>query len=128
MPDQILIIEDEPLLGDELSRQFRRDGWEVDWVKTLAQARRFLASSQPRPLLVLADLSLPDGSSLDLLEQLHNDKGPTEWIFITGYGGVPDSVRALRLGAYDFLVKRASGSVCGWSSAPLRAVRAHSGS
>jgi two-component system response regulator AtoC len=40
-----------------------------------------------------------------VLEQARKQKIPGEWILLTGYGSVPDSVRALRLGAYDFLEK-----------------------
>lgn len=103
--DSLLLIEDEQLLGTELKRRFARAGWEVVWVKSLADARRVLSSAEKRPLLVLADMTLPDGNSLDLLEESRRSGIPGEWIFLTGYGGVPDSVRALRLGAYDFLTK-----------------------
>ncbi len=50
-------------------------------------------------------MSLPDGNALDLLEDARAARIPGEWILLTGYGGVSDSVRALRLGAYDFLEK-----------------------
>jgi DNA-binding NtrC family response regulator len=50
-------------------------------------------------------MSLPDGNALDLLEKLRLQGISGEWILLTGYGGVPDSVRALRLGAFDFLEK-----------------------
>ena len=57
------------------------------------------------PLVVLTDMSLPDGNALDLLEESREKRTPGEWVFLTGYGSVPDSVRALRLGAFDFLEK-----------------------
>jgi DNA-binding NtrC family response regulator len=50
-------------------------------------------------------MSLPDGKALDLLEELREGGLGGEWIFLTGYGSVPDSVRALQLGAHDFLEK-----------------------
>jgi DNA-binding NtrC family response regulator len=51
-------------------------------------------------------MNLPDGNALELLERMRKELPQTaEWIFLTGYGEVPDSVRALRLGAYDFLTK-----------------------
>ncbi len=56
-------------------------------------------------MLVLSDLNLPDGNALDLMEELRTGQPYAEWIFLTGYGSVPDSVRALRLGAYEFLEK-----------------------
>jgi len=105
MPDRLLLIEDERLLGSELKRQFKRSGWDVSWAENLAAARQVLESPDNAPLVVLADMTLPDGNSLDLLEEIHGKRFRGEWIFLTGYGDVPDSVRALRLGAYDFLVK-----------------------
>lgn len=50
-------------------------------------------------------MNLPDGNALDFLEQIGSSLPHCEWIFLTGYGSVTDSVRALRLGAYDFIEK-----------------------
>ena len=107
MQDTLLIIEDESLLGQELVRYYRRQGWDVHLAKNLAGARRLLSKDNLEPLVVLSDMSLPDGNALDLLESLRGDQAGAggEWIFLTGYGSVPDSVRALRLGAFDFLEK-----------------------
>lgn len=101
----ILIIEDEALLGVEISRHYRNEGWEVELAASLSQARKILLDQRFDPLLVLSDMNLPDGSALDLLEEVRGQLSYAEWIFLTGYGSVPDSVRALRLGAYDFLEK-----------------------
>ena len=105
MPDSLLIIEDETLLGTELQRHFRREGWEVSWVRTIAEAETLLFSESLSPLIVLTDMSLPDGNGLDLLESVRQKNLAGEWLFLTGYGTVPDSVRALKLGALDFLTK-----------------------
>ena len=105
MPNLMLIIEDEPLFGSELQRHYRRQGWDVVWVKTLASAEVELSKMALDPLIILSDMNLPDGNGLDLLETLSQQQRDGEWIFLTGYGSVPDSVRALRLGAYDFLTK-----------------------
>jgi len=105
MTDALLIIEDEPLFGGELAYHYRREGWEVVHVRDLAQARALLKARQPDPLVVLSDMSLPDGNALDLLQSAREGGPAAEWVFLTGYGGVADSVRALRLGAYDFLEK-----------------------
>jgi two-component system response regulator AtoC len=105
MPDSLLIIEDETLLGTELQRHFRREGWEVSWVRTIAEAETLLFSESLSPLIVLSDMSLPDGNGLDLLESVRQKNLAGEWLFLTGYGTVPDSVRALKLGALDFLTK-----------------------
>jgi two-component system response regulator AtoC len=104
MADSLLIIEDEDLLRKELVRHFQKS-WIVLEAPDLAAARQVLLADQGDPWVVLADMSLPDGNALDLLEQVREKARPGEWIFLTAYGSVPDSVRALRLGAYDFLEK-----------------------
>ncbi|MGZ8143659.1 MAG: sigma-54-dependent transcriptional regulator [Methylosarcina sp.] len=101
----LLIIEDEKLLGSELSRHYRQAGWEVALVDTLAAAAHLLQKEHLDPLLILSDMNLPDGNALDFMESVKPHVGFAEWLFLTGYGSVPDSVRALRLGAYDFLEK-----------------------
>jgi len=105
MTETLLLIEDESLLGAELVRHFRREGWEVLEATTLQQAKALLVDQRIQPLVVVSDMSLPDGNALDLLESVRPHATGGEWVFLTGYGGVADSVRALRLGAYDFLEK-----------------------
>jgi len=119
MIETLLIIEDEKLLGSELSRHYRQSGWEVVLATNLSEARELLLNKKVDPLLILSDMNLPDGNALDFLEKIKKEitsstgskaQGAlpgtfSEWLFLTGYGNVPDSVRALRLGAYDFLEK-----------------------
>ena len=105
MSESLLIIEDEQLLGSELVRHYRRSGREVIWAKNAAEAERALFVRELQPLVVLSDINLPDGNGLDLLDKLRQRGGGGEWVFLTGYGEVPDSVRAMRLGAFDFLTK-----------------------
>ena len=105
MPDTLLIIEDEDLLRQELARHFQNNDWIVLEAADLGAARDVLRGDDSDPLLVLADMSLPDGNALDLLEQVRARAGSGEWILLTAYGSVPDSVRALRLGAFDYISK-----------------------
>ena len=109
MARSIFIIEDEDLLGEELLHHFRTGGWEARRAKAMEEARAVLFQEDLQPDVVLSDLSLPDGMALDLLREVR-DLGHEggEWIFLTGYGTVPDSVKALRLGAHDFLEKPCS--------------------
>ena len=105
MADTLLIIEDEELLGSELARHYRKQEWEVVHSRSLDEARNVLFHQTLEPLVVLSDMALPDGNALDLLEAAREGSLGGEWILLTAYGTVPDSVRALRLGAYDFLEK-----------------------
>jgi DNA-binding NtrC family response regulator len=104
--DTLLLVEDEAVLRDELGRHFARQGWDLMQAATLAEARRLLAAEAVTPLVVLCDMTLPDGNALDLLESVRASGGTrAEWIVLTGYGTVADSVRALKLGAFEFLEK-----------------------
>ncbi|MFT6917189.1 MAG: two-component system response regulator AtoC [Motiliproteus sp.] len=105
MTKTLLIIDAEPQLGTELKRHYSRQGWHVVLVNSLAGARPQLFDKELRPRVVFADIRLPDGNALDLFEEACERQIGGEWIFITGYGRVADSVRALRLGAFDFLEK-----------------------
>jgi two-component system, NtrC family, response regulator AtoC len=105
MKDSLLIIEDEALLGNELARFFRKQHWDVSVAIDIKSARQLLSDHYTDPLVILSDMNLPDGNALDFLEQTRSSLPHCEWIFLTGYGSVTDSVRALRLGAYDFIEK-----------------------
>lgn len=105
MPDTLLVIEDEPLLGRELTSEFCDNGWDAHLAPTIAEAERLLFERDLQPLVVVSDMSLPDGDGLDLLERVRGRGMSGEWLFLTAYGGVADSVRALKLGAFDFLEK-----------------------
>src|SRR5260221_13830805 len=105
MAGQLPLTGAGPRGGRELARHFRRGGWDGVLVADLAGARRALVDDELAPLVVVSDMNLPDGNALDLLAAVRQSAGGGEWIFLTGYGSVADSVRALRLGAYDFLEK-----------------------
>ena len=99
MSRTLLIIEDESLLAQEMERHYRRDKWRVVCAATLGDARRLILAQGVAPLVVISDMTLPDGNALDLLEEIGS--GDAEWIFLTGYGTVADSVRA-RVSALSF--------------------------
>ncbi len=105
MMDTLLIIEDESLFGNELKRHYQREGWHVMLARTLRDAAHLLLRSRIGPLVVLSDMTLPDGNALDLLEKVRAEGETSEWVFLTGYGEPADAERAKRIGAVDFLQK-----------------------
>jgi Response regulator containing CheY-like receiver, AAA-type ATPase, and DNA-binding domains len=70
MIETLLIIEDEKLLGSELSRHYRQLGWEVLLATNLAEAKELLLNKKIDPLLILSDMNLPDGHALDFMEKI----------------------------------------------------------
>jgi DNA-binding NtrC family response regulator len=105
MSDELLIIEDDAMLGIELKRHFERGGWRTRFVRSLREAEPFVFGAGYEGLVVLSDLHLPDGHALDLLERARAEGDKREWVFLTGFGEAPDAERAKRLGAFDFLTK-----------------------
>ncbi len=111
MTTPLLLIEDEVLLAQELRRHLAALDFEVTVCGTLTAAGAALHPGVCDPLVVLSDMTLPDGNALDFL-QVRRDipvsgrvVAGEEWVFLTGFGTVRDSVRGLRLGAFDFLEK-----------------------
>jgi two-component system response regulator PilR (NtrC family) len=99
-----LIVDDEPDLCELLSLTLSRMGVDSSSVHDLAAARRELQGKQ-RYALCLTDLRLPDGDGIELLEwiQAHSPELPVA--VITAHGNVEAAVRALKLGAFDFVRK-----------------------
>ena len=99
----ILILEDEKLLRWALSEQLSRAGHSVHAAASLSEAAEHLLKHQPD--LALLDLSLPDGHGLDFYQQHRQKLEETVVIVMTAVGQIEDAVRAMKLGAVDFLNK-----------------------
>ncbi|MCE9581243.1 MAG: sigma-54 dependent transcriptional regulator [Planctomycetes bacterium] len=97
-----LVVEDEPVEREALARIVGAQGFSVASAGTIEEARR-LFKAQPAGL-ILSDLVLPDGSGLDLLDEVR-ESGGAEFILITGHSSVETAVQALRRGATDYVVK-----------------------
>ena len=101
----LLIVDDEPALRQTLSILFRRAGYEVQTASGHREAVEALAgSNQPFPL-VLTDLSMPDGSGLDVLAAAKSRSVSTQVVLITAHSTVENAVTAMVGGAYDFVTK-----------------------
>ena len=100
---RILLIEDEPSLGEAVREHVAASGHAVDHVLRLDDARAALRAVDYG--LVLLDLHLPDGRGLDLLKSLRSggDKRPV--IILTARDQIRDRIEGLNAGADDYLVK-----------------------
>jgi len=99
-----LIVDDEPDLCELLSLTLARMDVDSRAVHDLAAARREL--QEPRRYdLCLTDLRLPDGDGLELLEWIQRHAPELPVAVITAHGHVEAAVRALQLGAFDFVSK-----------------------
>jgi two-component system OmpR family response regulator len=98
----LLLLEDDPTLGEGLRDFLQHDGHRVDWCTTLAQARALV--SEPYDAWLL-DWNLPDGSALDWLRSLRAKGGRTPALVLTARDMLSDRIHGLDSGADDFLVK-----------------------
>jgi len=98
-----LIVDDDLAFQLGLAEAVRREGLEVSTASNLAEARAEAARGAPDA--VLLDLSLPDGSGMELLPELEALPEPPDIILITGQATVETAVEALRRGVADYLTK-----------------------
>jgi two-component system, NtrC family, response regulator PilR len=104
MPDaRILIVDDEPDLVELVALTLSRMGLRSVSATNLRDAQRLVLTESFD--LVLADMRLPDGDGLDLLGWLQERRPGLPCAVITAHGNVETAVRALKLGAFDFLSK-----------------------
>jgi two-component system response regulator PilR (NtrC family) len=99
-----LIVDDEPDLCELLSLTLARMGVDSNAVHDLAGARLELQGKQ-HYALCLTDLRLPDGDGIELLEWIQSHSPELPVAVITAHGHVEAAVRALKLGAFDFVSK-----------------------
>lgn len=100
---RILLVEDDPLLGDGIRTALTQEGYAVDWVSD-GQAASTALTVEPFDLMVL-DLGLPRRSGLEVLAELRARKDTLPVLILTARDTVDDRVRGLDTGADDYLVK-----------------------
>jgi FixJ family two-component response regulator len=99
----IYVVDDDPSVRRSLERLLRSAGHDVE---AFPSASDFLDAALPdRPGCLLLDLNMPEISGLELQERLANIGRTIPVIFITGFGTIPASVKAMKAGAVDFLEK-----------------------
>lgn len=98
-----LVVEDEPLLNEELEEHLLEEQFSVDCAETLQQGRNLVAGDEYD--LVLLDLGLPDGNGLELLKMIKKYYEETAVVILTARGEVEDKVEGLELGSDDYLAK-----------------------
>lgn len=103
MPGQVLIVEDDELIGSSLARALAAGDYDVELVATLTAAGRAVA--RRRPDLVLCDLGLPDGDGLVLVERLRLEHPEVPVLVLTARDDEADVVAGLSSGAVDYVTK-----------------------
>jgi DNA-binding response OmpR family regulator len=100
---RVLLIEDDLMIGEGLSRALKAEGMTVDWVRDGREAEAALRDGAHS--IVLLDLGLPGADGLDLLKTARREGLSAPILVITARDALDDRVSGLDLGADDYLVK-----------------------
>lgn len=99
----VLVVDDEPDLRTLYEITLQRCGYAVESAADLEQARALL--QRKRYAVLVTDMRLPDGQGLELVEWLQQKQRNERSIVVTAYGSAENAVRALKVGAFDYLSK-----------------------
>jgi two-component system OmpR family response regulator len=100
---RILLVEDDPMIGDAIEGALNDASYAVDWVKNGLTSLSALDTQ--RYDLVLLDLGLPGKDGLDVLDNIRARNNPVPLLIITARDNLDDRLRGLDGGADDYLVK-----------------------
>ena len=101
--DVVIVIDDDASICDALSRLIRSVGLRA---QTFQSVQDFLQANRPdAPSCLVVDVRLPGSSGLDLQTELSKAGASIPIVFMSGHGDVPMTVRAMKAGAVDFLLK-----------------------
>jgi FixJ family two-component response regulator len=97
----VFVVDNDVSVRESLKSLIQSAGWQPE---TFASAREFLARPRPRvPSCLVTDVTLPDFNGLDLQKRVAIERSDMPVIFITRFGDVSMTVRAMKAGAIDFL-------------------------
>jgi len=105
----VYIVDDDISVRESLELMIISAGWQP---QTFASAQEFLSHTRIlAPSCLILDVNLPDLNGLELQRRIVADRVGMPIIFLTGYGDVPTTVRAMKAGASEFLTKPFSDAV-----------------
>jgi DNA-binding NtrC family response regulator len=99
----ILVVDDDAQMRMAMSETLKRNRYSVSTAATGVEAIERLTSEQFR--LIITDLRMPSVSGLDVLREVKSVSPRTQVVLVTAYATVNNAVEAMKLGAFDYLVK-----------------------
>ncbi len=101
--DEVFVVDDDASVRRAVDRLLRTAGYRV---RTFASAHGVIEQmGADRPACLIIDVRMPGCNGLDLADRVRKVPSPPPMIFITGHGDIPMAVRAMEVGAVDFLAK-----------------------
>ncbi len=106
-PPIVRVVDDDPSFLRAVSRRLQVEGFDVE---TFESVDAFLGSrNRDAPGCLVLDVRMPQTSGLEVQDEVARSAEPLPIVFLTAYGDVPTSVRAMKKGAVDFLTKPVDG-------------------
>jgi DNA-binding NtrC family response regulator len=103
MSKSILIVEDEETLRESIKRIFTKEGFVVDGAESAEQGLALLEANVYD--VILSDIILPGMDGIEMLIKVREQIPDQIFIVVTAYASIDTSVKALRAGAYDYIMK-----------------------
>lgn len=103
MAESILIVDDEPGILNSLSKILEDEGYEVLVAKNGPEALRRIATDPPD--LMLLDIWMPEMDGLETLKRVREQAARLQVMMMSGHGSIETAVKAIKLGAYDYIEK-----------------------
>lgn len=105
----VFVIDDDPSLRRGVERLLRTEGYEVECFDSAAAY--FARAAHAGPGCLLVDLAMPGMDGLEMQARLAQDARSLPIVFLSGHADIPASVRAMKMGAVDFLTKPVDAGV-----------------
>jgi DNA-binding NtrC family response regulator len=100
---KMLIVDDEPIVGDRLKYSFEKEGYEVETFTDGGSALKRL--EQQSFDIVITDLKMRGVDGMQVLARVHERYPEALVIVITGFGSIETAVEAMKEGAFDYITK-----------------------
>jgi len=100
---KLLIVDDEPIVGDRLKYSFEKEGFEVDTFTDGSSALRRLEEQGFD--IVITDLKMRGVDGMQILERVRVLYPDCLVVVITGFGSIDTAVEAMKKGAFDYITK-----------------------
>ena len=105
MIESVLVVDDEPLMRDFLKETLERMKCQVDLCASGTEAISLFRCGEGTYDLIFLDMKLPGATGIEILKVIREESPTAEVIVITAYGTIENAVEAMKIGAFDYLLK-----------------------
>ena len=107
MSKKIFMAEDDPLMSRMYERAFRSSGYELELASDGEMAIKMLKEMNPKPVVALLDVMMPNKNGFDVLRLMKEDKDLKKIpvVLLSNLSGEEDTKKGLELGAASFMIK-----------------------